>query len=897
MPDSSRYQHAKKIFLTVVDLPLEEREARLQAECGEDSELLQDVRELLTYQSTGGLARPSGPQTAERFPPGTMIGERYRVVSLLGRGAMGEVYRADDLVLGAAVALKFLSPGLAQSSWLDRLRQEVRLARQVTHPNVCRVHDLQETAGHVFISMEYVDGENLAALGKRIGRLPHDKAVDLMWQLLQGLHAAHSRGVLHRDLKPANIMLDGSGQARITDFGIAVTAGEGEPDQARAGTPAYMAPELMRGAPATKRSDLYALGLVFYELLTGHPPRLKFERSDGEPIAVVGDALFEGISSLDPRVEGMVTACLQQDPEQRPVSAAAALQMLAPQGAIGIDLPITLSPDRIAQLASSESPSRRSGFVLAGVFLGLLLMVAIASTQGLQKQGLALEKSPEVLAETAREVVRAFGYEEEFQDESFGFSEYLTDLGNDPGLNFWYRTSPDYLIPVDVENLLFGSRRVTYYDPPALTVPGMVSVILDSRGRLVHFHYVPEPESEAAAVAVATETVLKTAGLEGAALVEIPPQLNPEVYADRRQAWEVALPQGDPWLLDVAWLHGRPVFFELSQAPADSDSMEECPDCEESSLGILENSSQFGVLLDILLIGFSLPLAIRNLRKSRGDLRGAFRMACFVFAARQIVWLLRTSHILDVEAESLLFIVNLSLALGEAAQIWLLYVALEPYLRRSAPLTLVGWSRLLNGRFKDARVIRDVLWGVVAGGFFAAQAQADYLISRAVDPESTFPYLDEWFFDTLLGSRRSLATAGDIALQATYESLVLLFLLALLRIILRDQRLCLFVFMLLICPLFLLEGAHPRLSILLLALPVAAGMTWLLARRGLLAVMVAQFTRYCLTIFPITLDSRSWFFELSISLMVLSVLFVAGLLIVSEWSIREDQLEPLSRSG
>ncbi len=201
---------------------------------------------------------------------------------------------------------------------------------------------------------------------------------------------------------------------------------------------------------------------------------------------------------------------------------------------------------------------------------------------------------------------------------------------------------------------------------------------------------------------------------------------------------------------------------------------------------------------------------------------------------------------------------NLSLAFGEAAQIWLLYVALEPYLRRSAPLTLVGWSRFLNGRFKDARVVRDALWGAVAGGFFAVQAQLDYLISRALDPESTFPHLDEWFFDTLMGPRRALATAGDIALLAVYESLVCLFLLALLRRILKNQRLCLFAFMFLISPLFLLEGAHPRLSILLLAVPVAAGMTWLLARRGLLAFIVAQFVRYCLTIFPITLDSPSY---------------------------------------
>ena len=140
---------------------------------------------------------------------------------------MGEVYRADDLKLGQAVALKFLPKAVSgDEALLARFHAEVRLARQVSHPNVCRIYDIGEIEGRHFLSMEYVDGEDLASLLKRIGHLPVDKAVDIARQLCAGLHAAHEKGVLHRDLKPANVMLDGRGRVRITDFGLAVAAEE-----------------------------------------------------------------------------------------------------------------------------------------------------------------------------------------------------------------------------------------------------------------------------------------------------------------------------------------------------------------------------------------------------------------------------------------------------------------------------------------------------------------------------------------------------------------------------------------------------------------------------------------------------------------------------------------------
>ena len=180
-----------------------------------------------------------------------MLSGRYRIVGLLGRGGMGEVYRADDLKLGQAVALKFLPKQLThRADRLARFHQEVRLARQVSHPNVCRVHDIAEAGGQHFLSMEYIDGEDLASLLRRIGRLPSDKALELARQLCAGLAAAHERKVLHRDLKPANVLIDGRGRAHLVDFGLAdLTEGRRDAPEI-AGTPGYMAPEQQEGREA-----------------------------------------------------------------------------------------------------------------------------------------------------------------------------------------------------------------------------------------------------------------------------------------------------------------------------------------------------------------------------------------------------------------------------------------------------------------------------------------------------------------------------------------------------------------------------------------------------------------------------------------------------------------------
>src|SRR5262249_13343322 len=162
---------------------------------------------------------------------------------------------------------KFLPTELQRDpSRLAQFHNEVRTARQVSHPNVCRVYDIGEASGLLYLSMEYVGGEDLASSIRRIGRFPEDKATDIARQLCAGMAAAHQRGIIHRDLKPANVMLDDEGRVRVMDFGLAIV---GTADNIRAGTPAYMAPEQLLGREVTARSDIFSLGLILYELFTG----------------------------------------------------------------------------------------------------------------------------------------------------------------------------------------------------------------------------------------------------------------------------------------------------------------------------------------------------------------------------------------------------------------------------------------------------------------------------------------------------------------------------------------------------------------------------------------------------------------------------------------------------
>ncbi len=280
---------------------------------------------------------------------------------------MGEVYLADDLKLDHKVALKFLPPEVESDEYrLKLLFDEVKVALQISHPNACRVFDLGEADGVHFLSMEYIDGEDLLSLLRRIGRLPWEKAVELGSQACEGLAAAHDAGILHRDLKPANLMIDGQGRAKITDFGLAALSDTISGAAVRSGTPAYMAPEQLAGTEVTVQSDLYALGLLLYELFTGRRAfaatslaeltRMHREEAPKPP--------SEWVEGFDPAVERILLQCLEKDPKARPGSAREVAEALV--GGAGVAEGARIATLLLSELVGSSNLVERSGDAASG---------------------------------------------------------------------------------------------------------------------------------------------------------------------------------------------------------------------------------------------------------------------------------------------------------------------------------------------------------------------------------------------------------------------------------------------------------------------------------------------------------------------------------------------------
>lgn len=287
----------------------------------------------------GNRAPDEAPMLHGQFEPGDVLIDRYRIVSLLGQGGMGEVYRADDLVLREPVALKILPAHLVQrQAILEALHNEVRQARLVSHRHVCRVHDISQIGGRPLLSMELIEGEDLASLLRRIGQLSAGKAIQLATQLAEGLAAAHEQGVLHLDLKPANLMINREGNIKISDFGLSRLSSTVHADDRIAGTPAYMAPEQAWGEKLSPRTDLYAFGLIFYEMLTGQ--RARSTRTLEEVRAFSrGEKAIEPpsrhVPGLDHALEKLVLACLEHDAALRPESMDSILQTLKTLGTPG----------------------------------------------------------------------------------------------------------------------------------------------------------------------------------------------------------------------------------------------------------------------------------------------------------------------------------------------------------------------------------------------------------------------------------------------------------------------------------------------------------------------------------------------------------------------------------
>jgi predicted Ser/Thr protein kinase len=835
-----------------------------------------------------------------------LLASRYRIVALLGKGGMGEVYRADDLTLGQAVALKFLPDEAARDEGLqERFRNEVRIARRVSHPNVCRVYDVGDVDGHTFFTMEYVDGEDLASLLRRIGRLPGDKALDIARQLCAGLAAAHGKGVLHRDLKPANIMLDGRGQVVITDFGLAGVADDIRGNEIRSGTPAYMAPEQLAGKEVSTRSDIYALGLVLYEVFTGKrafadKPADKLvgvaagsaDRTPSRPSSVVKD--------LDPIVEKVILRCLEVEPGARPATALAVAGAM-PGGdplAAALAAGETPSPQMVA--ASGETAGLRPRVavaclvaILIGLSIGAYLTIRYSAVEKMHP-----EQAPEALEQKAREIVARAGYPEKPVDRAHGF-DYDTDFQNavekekTPNwdevmagrplmLQFWYRQSPDTLTPMDYKDFLLIPGMVQEEVPP-LTLSGMVNVKLDAKGKLISFQAIA-PQKETAVGQVIPQPapdwnpLFAAAELDPSKLQPAQPEWTSLGAADTRTAWTGVWPGSTrPLRVEAAAWHGKPVFFALigdwnkPWRMISPQSLEQKKNKAAQTIGLL--------LLMSLLVGGSL-LARSNYRHGRGDRDGAFHLAVVMFVLEILLWACRSHLLVDFQTFGFLMLA-IAAGLLWGGTMWMLYLAVEPWIRKNWPQAIISWSRLVSGQLRDAVVGRDILFGVAFGALWILIFESSFIpLARmgAAPPLSATAYL--------LGGRHAL---GQMLWQipwTIFGTLQFFFLLLGLKVLVeflfrlvhvkvaRTEWIAAALFVVTLVGMRYLQSSHPSVDIPVLFL-IYSVLALIVLRFGLVPLAVGAFTVDTLGSVPFTADFSAWYAPATM-FALLSVVALAG---------------------
>jgi serine/threonine protein kinase len=363
-----------------------------------DTVLLSDVPDAATVvtedAASSGAASPTlGPAAI------AALGVRYEILGEAGHGSMGNVYKARDRETGETVALKLLKPEIASDqAMMDRFKNELLFARKITHKNVCRVYEFNRVGGVAYTSMEFVEGESLRSVLNRFGGLPQRKTTDLALQICSGLKEAHAQGIVHRDLKPENVMIDGQGNVKIMDFGIARSMEAGTRlTGSMVGTPAYMAPEQVAGKPVDYRTDIYSLGLMLYEMFTGVPAfsadnsiavALKQMREDPPPPHEIEPNIPVG-------TERTILKCLEKDPAKRFQSIAdletnfrTALPVMPPPRMLGTTttnlthtstgVPRTAAATPSSRAAISKpAPHRTSPFVW--ILLGALLVIGALS--------------------------------------------------------------------------------------------------------------------------------------------------------------------------------------------------------------------------------------------------------------------------------------------------------------------------------------------------------------------------------------------------------------------------------------------------------------------------------------------------------------------------------------
>ena len=814
--------------------------------------------ETRTVAPSSSASRPSSHTSASRFLPGDLLVGRYRIVAILGRGGMGEVYRADDLTLDQPVALKFLSRAVTgDDAAVTRFRGEVRIARQVSHPNVCRVYDLAEVDGEYFLSMEYVDGEDLGSLLRRIGRLPEDKGLDIARRLCAGLAAAHERGVLHRDLKPGNVMLDGRGQVLLTDFGLAGIAGEIGGNEVRNGTPAYMAPEQLSGKEVSVRSDIYSLGMVLHEVFTGRKPE-----ETKTPSSFVRD--------LDPAIDRVIMRCLERDPINRPktaLSVAAALPGGDPLAA-ALAAGETPSPQMVAAAGEGAGLSVAAGLAWVAGILAALAIIAVFTSKFSFLALLNPPYSPEILRQKARDLITDNGYLKPPGDSAHGFdwdTRFINFAEQQDGkkvdwakvsqqrpsvLNYWYRQAGSALTGEGFKDDKLTPGIVSEWDPPA-TDSGMVSVVLDPQGRLVNFEAIPNQRTKPQHFQASYDwaKLFRAAQLDIAQFQETPPEWTFLAASDSRKAWTGKFPGSSrPLRIEAASFEGLPVEFSLIGPWKKAERMPEEATGWNLSGGLIGT-----ILLVMAVLIMAVFFARRNLLRGSGDREGAFRIAVFLFLVQFSLWLCRGHLTLSGGTAGMAFLaVCTSIFFG--ALVWAMYLAFEPQVRRRWPRTLIGSTAVLAGKWRDPVVGRDALYGI-------AMAMSWNLIGFPMHLalSRTAPQPDTVSQSLLLGPRLAAAAWLLHVPGAIRETLILFLFLFLLRSLFKREWLASGIFVVIFTLLQIGQSTSPLIDGVIAAciyLMIAA----IVFRAGIFALSMCILVVGLISNVPTSFQPADWYF-------------------------------------
>lgn len=792
-----------------------------------------------------------------RFLPGVKVADRYRIVSLLGKGGMGEVYRADDLKLGHTVALKFLPKDLAnEPQRLEYFLNEVRLTRQVSHPNVCRVYDIGEVEGQHFLSMEYIDGEDLKVLLRRIGRLPHDKGVQIAQQLCAGLEAAHDKGVLHRDLKPANIMIDGRGQVRITDFGLAKLVDEGVEGEI-AGTPAYMAPEQLAQGQTSIQSDLYSLGLILYEVFTGETVHKSASVQDrlsggGESSPSHPSALVEDI---DPVVERVILRCLERNVDQRPKSARAVATSL-PGGdplAAALAAGETPSPEMVAAAGEVGSLSLRSGLLLlSSVLMGLVVLMFLSP---LMQPTAAPDAIPPVdlRRDVQVSILTPFGYYDDNDKPAHVIHGLQLNPEGDRDWEFWYRQRIDSYLTPTIKEITFGPKTyaISMSNPPMGA--GMVSVRTDLKGHLIELLAAADGASQPNDEKWRSD-LFSLAGLSYGDFipVEEAEKLSsdlPPVYCDDVAVFHKT--NDSSVRVIVGRNNDQLVYFYAD--PVD-DSRVANRQFVPLDISVEKGVRSYHQLLQLIVLLPSIFLALRNIRLGRADRRGALCFALWLGGLEILIWLFGLHHVSSPMREWVLLRDFLREPwLAYSFRHWLYYMALEPYIRRYWPDVLIGWSRAVKGRFRDPLLGKQILIGSLNGVLVWVLCSGVYA-SLASLTGHTEPFEIQFDVNSPL---RPVTTVLYVLSLCASNAVFALMLLFLLRILLRDTRLAIAGYAILNTTVFALDDRPETVLVVIALWCVGLGLT--MTRFGLMSSIAFIFPQALLEVFPVTTELNSWY--------------------------------------